>query len=35
MVSKQQLASVLQLVQGWLALLPKRDLSPEQTFDAR
>jgi len=24
-----------QLVQGWLALLPKRDLSREQAFDAQ
>jgi hypothetical protein len=28
-------AAWLQLVQGWLALLPKRDLSREQEFDAR
>ena len=25
----------LQLVQGWLALLPQRDLSREQAFDAQ
>ena len=25
----------LQLVQGWLALLPKRDLSREQAFDVQ
>ena len=28
-------AAWLQLVQGWLALLPKRDLSREQVFDAQ
>ena len=28
-------AAWLQLVQGWLALLPKRDLSREQEFDTR
>jgi hypothetical protein len=28
-------AAWLQLVQGWLALLPKRDLSREQAFDAQ
>lgn len=28
-------AAWLQLVQGWLALLPKRDLSREQAFDVQ
>jgi hypothetical protein len=27
-------AAWLQLAQGWLALMPKRDLSREQLFDA-
>jgi 16S rRNA U1498 N3-methylase RsmE len=27
-------AAWLQLVQGWLALMPKRDLSREHAFDA-
>jgi hypothetical protein len=28
-------AAWLQLVQGWLALVPKRDLSREQAFDVQ
>jgi hypothetical protein len=28
-------AAWLQLVQGWLALMPKRELSREQVFDAQ
>jgi hypothetical protein len=33
--SEEIRAAWLQLVQGWLALLPKRDLSREQAFDVQ
>ena len=33
--SEEIRAAWLQLVQGWLALLPKRDLSREQAFNVQ